>query len=322
MKVILNKLTIVILAMMCLTQLTAADYLNYLNMTVSIGSGTTPDPFANVSTEQSLANIIDAQSAVVSEDHNQSAHVWVRSQPLHLIFDLLTNYDLQTLHFWNYYTEQYDVDVIDLTFLDAGNNVVGTMHNIALATGTNPTTAENITISATNVHYVSAVLTGSNGEIDFNNMGFTGTRSTLRGDFNNDTLINHLDVNLLATEIRSMQHTAKYDLNNDTFANNLDFEIMITDVLSTFFGDANLDGTVNIQDLSLLASAFGNSGGWELGNFNTDNIINIQDLSLLASNFGMPLSPPAVESSPIPTPSSLSLLALSAIILFKRRHIV
>ncbi|MBL8131406.1 MAG: hypothetical protein JNL42_06080 [Anaerolineae bacterium] len=55
-------------------------------------------------------------------------------------------------------------------------------------------------------------------------------------------------------------------------------------------GDANDDNIVNIQDFSILASAFGTSLGGAGYNasadFNDDNTVNISDFSLLAANFG------------------------------------
>jgi hypothetical protein len=58
----------------------------------------------------------------------------------------------------------------------------------------------------------------------------------------------------------------------------------------TRYGDANLDGQVNLQDFNRLASNFGTSGTalWTQGNFNFDNQVNLQDFNRLASNFGLP----------------------------------
>jgi hypothetical protein len=56
----------------------------------------------------------------------------------------------------------------------------------------------------------------------------------------------------------------------------------------TLYGDANLDGTVNLIDFNRLASSFGNIGtNWTKGNFNYDNTTNLLDFNLMAANFGM-----------------------------------
>lgn len=50
--------------------------------------------------------------------------------------------------------------------------------------------------------------------------------------------------------------------------------------------DVNSDGIVNIQDLVLVASEFGQSGESLKGDVNGDGTVNIQDLVLVASHFG------------------------------------
>ena len=66
----------------------------------------------------------------------------------------------------------------------------------------------------------------------------------------------------------------------------------------TRFGDANLDGQVNLQDFNRLASNFGASGAfWHQGDFNYDGNVNLQDFNRLASNFGQSVAP-GIELSP------------------------
>jgi hypothetical protein len=54
-------------------------------------------------------------------------------------------------------------------------------------------------------------------------------------------------------------------------------------------GDANLDGAVNVSDLSLLAANYGVTIGatWAMGDFNKDGAVSVSDLSLLAANYGV-----------------------------------
>ncbi len=53
-------------------------------------------------------------------------------------------------------------------------------------------------------------------------------------------------------------------------------------------GDANRDGKVNITDLGILASNYGQLSGmnWSTGDFNADAAVNIVDLGILATNYG------------------------------------
>jgi hypothetical protein len=58
-------------------------------------------------------------------------------------------------------------------------------------------------------------------------------------------------------------------------------------IRATRYGDANLDGTVNLDDFNALASHFGQSvPAWNRGDFNFDGVANLNDFNLLAGQFG------------------------------------
>jgi hypothetical protein len=53
------------------------------------------------------------------------------------------------------------------------------------------------------------------------------------------------------------------------------------------YGDANMDGQVNIGDLGILAGHYGQTGvDWTDGDFNGDGKVNVGDLGILAGNYG------------------------------------
>jgi autotransporter-associated beta strand protein len=58
------------------------------------------------------------------------------------------------------------------------------------------------------------------------------------------------------------------------------------EVMYTLLGDANLDGTVNGEDFTILASNFNQSvTSWDQGDFNYDGSVNGEDFTLMAANF-------------------------------------
>jgi hypothetical protein len=157
----------------------APVYLNQSNITVSVGAGTSPGTFNNTyDNGATILKVIDAPSADAEEIHDQATHVWFTADSvgggLELSFDFLEGYDITTLHFWNYVEESFDVDNVDFTFFDSGNTQVGTL-SIQPALGSSPgIRAQDIVLAAPlNVRYVTAFLTGSNRQVDFQNIGFT-----------------------------------------------------------------------------------------------------------------------------------------------------
>ena len=164
----------------------APIYLNDQNITVEVGPGTSAGSFNNTFAGSSTINkVIDAPSADAVEFHNQTTHIWFTADQtgggLELLFDFGQEFDLTTLHFWNFTSESFDVDNIDFTFFNSDNTQVGSL-SITPALGSNPgILAQDIVLPAPlNVQFVTTFLTGSNRQVDFQNIGFTGEISSPR----------------------------------------------------------------------------------------------------------------------------------------------
>jgi hypothetical protein len=90
----------------------------------------------------------------------------------------------------------------------------------------------------------------------------------------------------------------------------------------TYFGDADLDGDVDVADLGKLATSWQTSNNWQNGDFDYNGTVNVNDLGLLATNWqqgvGNPLGPSLGEalaslglpSASVPEPGTLVGLVL------------
>lgn len=91
----------------------------------------------------------------------------------------------------------------------------------------------------------------------------------------------------------------------------------------TLYGDANLDGVVNLTDLLDLLNSYGDSGtDWVQGDFNYDGTVNLTDLLLLLNNYGQSDGTQATLGETVPEPAAGGLLffALTAILPRRRRR--
>ena len=109
-----------------------------------------------------------------------------------------------------------------------------------------------------------------------------------------------------------------------------EFQGMTGTVNVAHFGDANLDGVVNLSDFNALAANFGQTGrSWEQGDFNEDGTVNLSDFNLLAANFGKEIQPAPLTitfdfggaGALVPEPAgAASLLALLPALTRRRRQ--
>ena len=77
-------------------------------------------------------------------------------------------------------------------------------------------------------------------------------------------------------------------------------------------GDANLDGRVDINDLTIVLSHFGQSGTtWAQGEFTGTGTVDINDLTIVLSHFGQSAGSSAGGLTAVPEPGSLTLSALA-----------
>jgi hypothetical protein len=105
-------------------------------------------------------------------------------------------------------------------------------------------------------------------------------------------------------------------------------------VKETYFGDADLSGSVNAADYSRIDNGFAmHLTGWVNGDFNYDGTVDAADYSMIDSSFGLQGSPladaaavpnasvlAALPDVAVPEPSGLMLLAAAGGLLLLRHH--
>ena len=80
-------------------------------------------------------------------------------------------------------------------------------------------------------------------------------------------------------------------------------------------GDANGDGQVDVNDLTIVLTNFGQTGTtWGTGDFNGDGRVDINDLTIVLSNFGRTAGAAPAGAVPEPSLGALSLSGLAALL--------
>jgi hypothetical protein len=76
-------------------------------------------------------------------------------------------------------------------------------------------------------------------------------------------------------------------ISGSTFTTTVDKADIVVFKWAAIPGDANLDGAVNVSDLSVLAAYYNTTSGatWAMGDFDGDGDVDVSDLSLLAANY-------------------------------------
>ena len=97
------------------------------------------------------------------------------------------------------------------------------------------------------------------------------------------------------------------------------------EVKRLYYGDTNLDGTVNFLDYLAMKANLGTASGglWSAGDTNGDGAVDRTDLLALRGNFGRFLADApggAGAGAPVPEPAAVMMLTLGAAALLRRRR--
>ena len=146
-------------------------------------------------------------------------------------------------------------------------------------------------------------------------------RGALRGDFDQNNVVDVADVNLLLMEVGAGTNPTDFDLDSNGTVDQDDIRVMLNaaDILNSYVGDANLDRQFDSGDLVLVLQAgvyednLPMNASWESGDWNGDGDFDSGDLVFALQDGGYEQGMrPAVAV--VPEPSSLILLALGILL--------
>ena len=112
------------------------------------------------------------------------------------------------------------------------------------------------------------------------------------GDFDHNGQLNVADIDLLFIELRADEPDLAYDLNGDGRIDELDRDVMVRDILQTNYGDVNLDGVFDSEDLVRLLQIGSFEEGddrdstWGDGDWNGDGDFTSEDFVLAFQSGG------------------------------------
>ena len=145
-------------------------------------------------------------------------------------------------------------------------------------------------------------------------------------DFSGDGACDTTDIDQLMNEIAAGTNGAAFDLNIDGAVNDEDRDEWLAQASlengfakSLLLGDADLDGSVNSNDLNVLALNWRqeNTHAWTGGNF-TGAAVDAADLNALALNWRKSVSMASKASAPVPEPSAFLLSLVGLALIWKR----
>lgn len=102
------------------------------------------------------------------------------------------------------------------------------------------------------------------------------------GDFDGDGVYGIADFSLMFDALRSATPDARFDVSGSGTVDYQDLDLLVVDIYSTWWGDANLDGSFSTGDLVTVFQAgkyeTGMPADWGEGDWNGDLLFNSSDL--------------------------------------------
>lgn len=198
-----------------------------------------------------------------------------------------------------------DVDPGDWTNGDSMFDVAGSDESADLY-GATPGAAPNGSdkdIDAYDLSYVVKVV----------RQGLPGTP----GDQNSDNRLSWFNGDGTVNLEEAISMDLSVDFDGDFDNDSADIQAMF-DLLETGWGDANLDGEVDILDLNAVGNNWASGTYWGTGDMNGDGAVDILDLNSVGNNWSNDYDGTGAPA-PTPEPATMGLLAVGGLVLLRRR---
>ncbi|MCA9211512.1 MAG: hypothetical protein KDB27_00470 [Planctomycetales bacterium] len=145
------------------------------------------------------------------------------------------------------------------------------------------------------------------------------------GDFNEDGIVDVIDLELLTSHLRSSGSDLSFDIDRNEIVDAADREYWVHEVSGTFFGDSNLDGEFNSEDLVAVfqAAEYEDSNAlnstWAEGDWNGDGDFTSRDLVLAFQDAGYEQGPRVGAAVPEQSPFVATLFGIMALAARRRK---
>lgn len=118
-----------------------------------------------------------------------------------------------------------------------------------------------------------------------------GPSSSILGDFNQDGVLDAIDIDSLSAEVLAETNNPSFDVSGDSLVNADDRRVWVNDLRLTYFGDSDLNGEFDEQDIvtAFVAGKYlESSAGWTEGDWDGDLRFDEQDfiLAFQAGGYG------------------------------------
>jgi beta-glucanase (GH16 family) len=181
---------------------------------------------------------------------------------------------------------------IKIEFIDANGQLLD-VGRLQVASSSSPTSYQEFLLRRTapaNTKFARAVLemvqrNNAGGAVNFDDVELRRVAGLMSADLNLDGFADSRDADALLDSLTFDNRL--FDFNGDLVISGLDFDLWLDQSFGAVRGDANLDGSVDFDDLLVVAQNYGRTidGAWATGDFTGEGRVDFDDLLRVAQTY-------------------------------------